>query len=361
MTKFLEQHSAWFGGMHAAELIALIPRGLRLHPESEDHLTCLYCWEHQRKWYRFGTNVGLQEHFQRRSWHGAAVVAVATLPAVEGAAHEPAVEGAAHEPTSSGGAAEQETVRAGEAMEDIADTANAAGGVGPADAPARPEEAWGQPGMPELSKRELFLAACGDPALQRWVDALLDCVAATQQESFPGTGLARLREQAGRLGEVPSLLAAAMPRVRTEHGAAWSNACASTFALQAGVLQVTLGGELRPLPRATQWAGVLHSLAQKALATGSADWEDAAEETMLRCVQICYNSAARQRDMPNRALLTRGGIKFEHHPGVASMKYTSARAMGYMSRQQWEDDTLWSRRARGEADLTDARSRSGRR
>ena len=128
MTKFLEQHSAWFGGMHAAELIALIPRGLRLHPESEDHLTCLYCWEHQRKWYRFGTNVGLQEHFQRRSWHGAAVVAVATLPAVEGAAHEPAVEGAAHEPTSSGGAAEQETVRAGEAMEDIAGHRQCCGG-----------------------------------------------------------------------------------------------------------------------------------------------------------------------------------------------------------------------------------------
>ncbi|CAK9089499.1 unnamed protein product, partial [Durusdinium trenchii] len=36
-----------------------------------------------------------------------------------------------------------------------------------------------------------------------------------------------------------------------------------------------------------------HSLVQKAIATGSTDWEDAAEEMMLHCVQICYNSAAR--------------------------------------------------------------------
>ena len=66
-----------------------------------------------------------------------------------------------------------------------------------------------------------------------------------------------------------------------------------------------------------------HSLVQKAIATGSTDWEDAAEETMLHCVQICYNSAAR----------------------VASMKYTSARAMGYMSRQQRQVGlrTRWSR------------------
>ena len=66
-----------------------------------------------------------------------------------------------------------------------------------------------------------------------------------------------------------------------------------------------------------------HSLVQKAIATGSTDWEDAAEEMMLHCVQICYNSAAR----------------------VASMKYTSARAMGYMSRQQRQVGlrTRWSR------------------
>ena len=73
-----------------------------------------------------------------------------------------------------------------------------------------------------------------------------------------------------------------------------------------------------------------HSLVQKAIATGSTDWEDAAEEMMLHCVQICYNSAAR----------------------VASRKYTSARAMGYMSRQQRQVGlrTRWSRRLAVEPD-----------
>ena len=88
--------------------------------------------------------------------------------------------------------------------------------------------------------------------------------------------------------DIPRLLATVLPSILTVVVIGMG----SQAEMKAG--ELTVGGEAAAVSRTTLWLGIVHSLVQKAIGVVSKQWqqEPSVQEAMLRCMQICYNSAA---------------------------------------------------------------------